>query len=431
MSAVFICVLASFTWRNETNARLKPHLQSIVITTAIGILLALFYAGIIANQRSQMLELSRVSLHNLNQALGDQKRIVNLSYAYILFLLLFLGWSLTDVRPLPRIRKVARTGLIYFAAVLTAFGAATLIYSSNLRWSEVEATDRWAEQFQSKADYAVAAAICEAAIKATPAAEHQYFFLGKILTEQAVASKDPAQRLALFLKADQVLESGSKLRPIDHSFPFRRGNLFLTRAQHEPDAAKKTELARKAIEFHKESAVLDPGNADLYYRMGFTLMAVLQAADEAYPLLTKSVELDPNVDTARGLLGDAAFYKAISTQNSNERSEFLKVALTNFQAAIKLVGTNDLGATYRYTAALAKTFVELKDSTNAITAHGKALSMAAPTDRWRHEAALAWVFADLNEKTKALDHIQRAIASAPPNEHAELGRLRTRVLSLP
>lgn len=410
----------------------RTWIQSVFVVTAVSGVSALVFWIILANCRSRMLPFTSVGLGNLNQFIGEQAFLVHFFYGFMVLLILFTGYCLAGSwRRNPDPRQESTPLLVSLVSVVVAASAGALVYNANIKWSSVEAMDHWAETFQGKGEWPIAAAICEASIKATPAAEHQYFFLGKILTEQAVATKDPKERLALFKKAEQILETGGNLRPIDHAFLARRGFLYFKWAETESDPAAKTSLANKSIEFYRQALVLDPGNNDLWYTLGYVAMAVLRSPDQALPGLIRSADLYPNSHTTYGLLGDAYYYKGVAIQPTDERSRIIRSALTNYLQAAELSGTNDVTASYRYTVALGKSHKELGEPALAVAAFRSALSNAPAAERWGHEETLARLFDETKEKTNAVAHLQRAIELAPPGKQAELLNLKTRILSNP
>jgi tetratricopeptide (TPR) repeat protein len=432
-TAVAIALLFAFLWTKEAGQATpqKTWLRSVMVTLTVAGTTALVYWFCLAVHVARMLTLADVSLGTLGQFLKERAFMVQFYYGFTFLLILIMATFLADPPPSDPAQPRRWVWFRYGLAAILAGAGMSVIYTTNLRWAKVEAMDHWALSFHSMQQLPVSVAICEAAIKATPKAEHQYFFLGKVLTDQAVATTDADQRQALFLKADQVLEAGHKVSPIDHAFLIRRGHLYQKWAETEPNQDRKMALGRQAIAFFQRAARVNPGNNDLWYRMAYTAMAVFRSPDEAQPWLVRSLELYPDLDTAHGLLGDVFFNKGLAARDQSAREVFFRSAATNYLQANRLSGTNDASASIRYNAALGKSHGELKDLPAALSAYEKAVLAAPPKERWKCEEILARLFGSRNDKTNSAQHWQRAIELAPEEKRARLIQLKTEMLSRP
>jgi tetratricopeptide (TPR) repeat protein len=407
-----------------SDARKSAWKSGQTMAMAAGALSLLFWLAF-AKQRMRVFPSSEVRLDNVQAFISGHHLLVDHYYGFLFLAIVLLAALLAGKN---RAEKTDRP-IAWIGAAIVAVSTLVTVYRTNIRWAKVEAIDRWAETFEGKEQWAIATKICETAIRLTPAAEHQYFFLGKVLTEYAAATKDPAERLSLFTKAEKILEEGSKLRPIDHAFHLRRGNLYLKWAETEQALDKRSALGQKAIDYYKKAAAFDPGNGDVWYRMAYTAMATLQAPDVAAPWLQRALELHAITHFTYGLMGDVSFYKGLSTPFGSERDGILRTAVTNYTQATLLVGTNEPAASFPYWSALGKSYAELKETTNALSAFSKAWSVAPQKERWKTDEILARLYLDIPDRKRALVHVDRAMQSAPARDRDELTRLRSEIES--
>jgi tetratricopeptide (TPR) repeat protein len=426
-------LLASVTLAYEAGGRLaKPWRRSLAMLLVVSSVLALVYWLLLAKHTTLMLASSIANLETVGRLLRDYVWTVDFHHACLFLLILGMAVFLSEVQPAATaIPQTRLAPLACGAAVLLAIGGVLLIYGSTIRWSKAGVMMNRAEYFRRRTQWPMVAAICEAAIKTVPTADNQYVLWSEALGEQAAVTRNRDEQQALFLKAEQVLESGRKLRPLASHFSSRRGDLYLKMALAEPAAEKRRALGMQAVESYKQASSLDPGNFEIWNRMAYVGLMLFKPPDEAQPWLLRSLELFPNWHQTHTLLGDLFFRKGTAAQNGDDRKAFLTRAATNYLKAIDLTSTNYSDTRYRYSMALGKTFVELRDLSQAIDTYKKVLLASPRGERWSNEEMLARLFADRKDKSNAVFHVQRAINRAPVEKRAGLTTLKNDILARP
>ena len=313
------------------------------------------------------------------------------------------------------------------------FGSISAIYLTDMRWSKVGIMEKLAKEryFQQAEQWSMTVAMHETAVKLMPTSENHYLALAKLLVDRASMAKDSEERASLFQKADRVLEAGGKLKPLVAAFPIRRGHLYRKWAGTETAQDRKLSLGKQAVAQYRKAAALDPGNFALWNAKGHVELVLLGLPDEARDSLLRSLELQPNSHSAHGLLGSLFFQKASDSQSSTLKQAHYRSALTNFQKAIVLAGTNLPDEVYSYTVNLGALHANLGESSQAIAAYENALPITPPPERWRNEEILARLYADVKNKTNSLEHMRRAIELAPATQQPNLIKLKDEILARP
>ena len=272
---------------------------------------------------------------------------------------------------------------------------------------------------------------CEAAIELVPTADNHHVALADNLVEQAAITKSPAERNRQFSRALRAVETARKLRPLNANYVGGCADVYRRSAEAEPEGETKVTLARKAIQSYQEAAVLDPKVSDWWYRMAYVEIGLLRSVDEALPWLRRSLVLCPVSHRTYALLGNAFFLKGGGSDTCPDREVFFSRAITNYQAALNLAGTNRASFVYLYTVALGKSFIQLRRYSEAIDAYQSALTLSPQSERWKNEEALARLFRDKKDKSNSMEHLRRAIELAPPEKHSDLIALQNAILSAP
>jgi tetratricopeptide (TPR) repeat protein len=427
---IFLLLAVMLTNESRNAIPRKPWLASLSVTLAVAAALGLIYWVAFASHLGHLLPASDVTLENLDRFRGNQVGIVDFYYGFLLALILLTALVLSEPGPVSAQKPAWQMSYCGVASLIAA-GALAIVYTTDVRWTKVNAMEDWAHFFKNNRQWPVAAALLEGAIEAAPKVDHQYAWLGLLLKEQAAATEDALQRQALLQKADHVYERWGKIKPINYRPPALRGDLHRAWAEREQDQDRRIRLGTEAMEFYRQAAALDPGNDSLWYQMGFTAFKVLNSPDKALPHLLHSRELLPKSDDTHALLGDTFFQKGVTAQDSGERENALRAAVTNYQQAVKLVEPRNTGAVYRYNLVLGNPLVELGDLSGAIAAFQSALQVAPAAERWTIEETLGRLYSATGDTTKSSEHFQRAIDVAPSDKRAGLINLRNSVLARP
>lgn len=435
LSTVTTWLIFSFTVTNESGTAIlsRQRLRSLAVSMMVSAAIGLFYWVVLAEHTVLMLPFPEINHDSMHRFLRERVFILDFHYGFTLLLILSLGAVLIERRSGDPTSSGRWSPFNYLCALLIALGAITAVCASNLKWAKAGMIGKLAkeEYFQREEQWPITVAMLETAIEAVPAAESQYLALGKILLERTPTTKRPEERQALYLRADRVLERGSRLEPLEPSFPLRRGNLYSKWAAEEQAVDKKKKLGRKALEFYQQAITQDPGNFTVWNSLAYIHLTELGSLDEAHRCLLRSLELQPKSHPAYGLLGDVFFQKGFPSKVARDRTVFLRSAATNYQHALALVGTNSSEISYRYTVALGKSLFNLGNLAQAIDAYQSAAELSPPADRWRNEEILARLYSDIKNQTNALDHLRRAIDLAPEEMRTGLTNLKIQILSRP
>lgn len=409
---------------------LRPWLRSFLLTLAVSGMLALVYWFVLAAHTTRMLPFRGVTLANVDRFLAERTFIVDFHYGFTLLLVLLLAIFLPAARPKLAVRPSRWTWLASSGAIAVAVGTLIAIHGANMRRSKIGIMAKLTQEeyFQLPEKRPLVAAIHEAAIQAVPTAENHHLALGQILIDQAAAAQNADEQSSLFLKAERVLGTGARLRPIDPAFPDRLGFLYSRWSALETDPDQKHSLARKSIAMYRQVTALDPGNFAVWQNIAQVQLFRLGSPDDAQGSLFRSIELRSTHAPAYGLLGSVYFQLASSAQDPGTKRSYFGSAATNFQRALALTGSIDSNASHRYSLNLGASRINLGELSEAAKAYQNALLFSPPADRWRHEETLARLLADLKDKTNAVVHLQRAIEQAPSANRPDLLNLKNRIL---
>jgi tetratricopeptide (TPR) repeat protein len=437
LALLAIWLLSAMAWTCEIrpNTRASRWLRSMAMVLAVSGTIGLVCWIVLANYGALILAPTRVSLETLNGYLRNYTQLVDLFYGMTFLLLLFLAAFLPGQGPGSKVQPDPFIRFKYCALFALAFGAVAILCTTNLKWSKVGVIMNRAEFFKSQRQWPLVAATCELAITALPTVSNHYVALSEALIEQFTLAKDMSQRRTLLSQADSVLETASRKIPIDLvTLMMRRGDLYLKWAEMEAPPDRRISLGEKAIEFYQRAAVLDPYNDELYYRLGYVEMAVLQSPDKALPWLLRSLDCYQKSHTTYALLGNIYYSKGTDAKESREQDVNWKSAATNYQHAIELAakeGKSAINSQYLYSVALGKCQIKLRDLAQAIPAYQSALELSPPAEQWVNEEVLARLYADSKDKSNSIGHLQRAIERAPADKRSALTNLMNKILLVP
>lgn len=427
-------VLSAFTLTNEspgaTSAK-NPFGRSLAMTLAVSSGIALIYWLVVANRVTSMLAPARVTMENVGRFLGERLFLVDFFYGFILVVILILAAVLVRDQPPDTLRPNRFFRLAPWAGPALGLAAIAGVQTTNLQWCKGGIMMNRAKAFVGQRQWPIAAAICEAAIQAVPAADDYYLALCSILEEQAAIATDADQQRTLFQRAEKVLEAGRKFRALAPIFPIAQGNLFMKWAQTERSVERRRSLGRKAIEFYGQALKRDPGNFHLWNAIAYLELALFQSPEQAETRLNHSLELYPNSAKTYGFLGDLYFQKGAAAKDTADRGKFFSQAVTNYQQAMKLTEASTPEMTFLYAVALGKAHSEMQDWSGAIAAYEKALLVAPTQERWLNEETLGRLYSQIKDHTNSVEHFRRALELAPADRRPGLMQLRQQVLANP
>jgi tetratricopeptide (TPR) repeat protein len=431
-----IGLITALLWTNEgetegTHKKAAHGLYPLFLTS---IVVALIYWLVLARHKASMVSYLDVRVENLDQFLRGRMFIVYFHYVFMLAAILLIGFSLMRrSRTTEHAKNRWPNALGYSLAALIVLAGGLVIFQVNLRWSVVGLVEKFASEefFQRKENWSVAVALHERAIRMMPKLGDAYAGLGKLLMDQAVAAQDWTEKDALFERSRQVLENGDKLRPLEPAFGARLANLYLKWGLAASAQEKKSALGQKAMALYEEAISRDPGNFGMWNNMAYTALSLLGSPDQAHKYVSRSIELHPNAHTSYGLAGDIFLQEAMGSKQRPRQKDLFRSALTNYQTALHLVGTNSTDVQYKYSVAIGKCFFNVGDLPQAVAAYLDAANLSPADERWRNEEILARLHADLKQKTNALAHLRRALELAPPAKNADLMKLQGTILALP
>lgn len=435
-SIIMAGLLTAALFKIETDSRCPQPLWLTVkpAPLMLGGFIGLIFCYGQAAYASRYIAWTRVNLADLDRFLANYTFLVDLHYAGTLVLLGLLAFSL-PIRPSKTtfIASPGHAALLYCVAILLAFAAVTVVYRTSMAYSKTEVLVSRADYFKSRLDWKLVEVICRKGLSESPRTDSLYRLLSESLIEQGLTVPDKTQSTLLLLNADQILKTAGEKRPYEISWYVRRGDLSRLRAERSSDQNQKVEIAREAIGFYQIAARLDPFNDEIWYRMAFVSMAILNSPDTAIPWLERSIQCYPKSHATYALLGNAYFAKgAIANDPATQRTLFGKAA-DSYQNAIKSAGSTNENAPnrYLYTIALAKCSIKLKDMKQAIQSYKDALEVSPPAERWTNEEMLGRLYIDLRDKTNSLFHLNRALELAPPEQRTNLLKLQRMSAALP
>lgn len=413
----------------QTGASQPNRTRSLTIVIIVGLALACAYWLLLAGHTTRMIASSRATVEMLDRFLDGYIKTADLPYGFTFLVVLCVGALLSEVKHSPASSPKKYSKPIAMAAAAVAVAGITLIMQGALNWSKAGVIMNRAEYFRRKGQWSLMRGASEAAIARLPSSDYQYVALGEAMGEEASKIQDPAVRQAAFLSADKVLEKGHALRPLASHFFGRRADLYLKWAQTESAAEKRKQFAKTAIDFYKRAAAMDPGNFDLWNRMAMVELMAMWAPGKAHPWLDRAMELNPASDKTYCLRGDAYYNQALAMADTNQsRVTSFQAAATNYAKSLQLANPRSPEA-FRYSLALGRSFINLKQIAPAIDAFKTALDSAPPGEGWVPCEMLGRLYADALDKTNSLLFLERAIQIAPTNKLSSLLQLKTNVLS--
>ncbi|MCX6905592.1 MAG: hypothetical protein NTW03_19360 [Verrucomicrobia bacterium] len=381
------------------------------------------------------------------------------------------AWQLSAIGPLPGLSTSARTllrqsagyetlylffmainlGLVLLGAAVCAWGlpqaqgtwskrgvivglvglagALGAAYFINLKPACADIAFKWAEAVHARKVWPAATEVYERAIRMNPRVFQYRSQLASCLRDQAEASGDEADFNRMMAQAEQIHLEAPKLFRFSRS-AYRLGDLYVLWAAHEPDPARKLELARKASQAFDRALLFEPYNPLIWNQSALVDLMLLDREEAGVKKNQRAIKLEPRMERARGVFGDFYANKSTAAQNKEDQQRYARQALEHYSMAAS--NAIELGnSPFAYFVTQGNLCLGLNDTNQALAAFQAATQTAPPADVWRTEEMLARLYFDLANKAAALEHVQAALEKAPADRQAVLLQLKDRARRLP
>ncbi|HEY9075945.1 MAG TPA: O-antigen ligase family protein [Anaerolineaceae bacterium] len=400
-------------------------ISSIGITAGVSAGMGLLFWLAIASQLAAMILLTPANPKPDINLLGAYNTMQVTYYLYYAVVFTLIAIVLTESRNAYDSVETSRARLALISAPVIVIFGLVAFYLLNFSWTLADVAASRAEPFKDSEQWSIVTSLYQQSIKHAPLGDSYYQSLGKSIAKQAGQAKDPQERATLYGQAEQKLNEGQRIYPLNTGFITSKAELYLNWATIETDGTKRTLYAKKAEEFIRSAMILEPQNFELWDSLGYIDLAIYNQPDEGLQKLQRSLAIFPNNHKAYALSGDAYSIKA-RLKTGDERTNLFNQALEKYLKAIEIHTS-----TYTYFSAAGKTYIELREYTKAIEVYQKALEKAPDSEKYKMDEMLARLYADTNQKATALVHIQRAIDKAPKERQADLQDLKNKIISLP
>ena len=357
-------------------------------------------------------------LDGVLQQVARYESLLTSFYIYIILLIFLLGLFLSQ-RWAVHARRVTFPGLASGLILISMVLGATAY--TNLQVIQADIVFKLAEPFARTGQWPVAIRIYERANQLAPNEDYYYLFLGRAYLEYAKVLSEPTEREGLIQQAELDLRKAQSINPLNTDHTANLGRLFNLWASFSADPGIRAEKGERASEFFSRAVKLSPNNARLWDEWALLYLNILQLPDEAYPLLLKSLEVDPEYHWTYGILGDFYIRQSQQSDDPEFMDSALREAAKNYAKALELPTPGEPQADFSYAIALGGAYTQLEQFKGAIDVYTTALQIA-PTgvEIWRIEEAIASLYLELNDYSNALIHAQNASDLAPADQKDRL-----------
>jgi tetratricopeptide (TPR) repeat protein len=250
-----------------------------------------------------------------------------------------------------------------------------------------------------------------------------YLFLGRAYLEYAKTLSEPSEREQLIQKAAEDLRSAQGINPLNTDHTANLARLYSLWSAFSSDPQQREEHAQISSDYFSHAVILSPNNARIWDEWALHFLSVQNHPEDAYPLLQKSLELDPTYDWTYGLLGDyfTQKFENLAESSAEEGSHALNQALENYQKAIELSQSTSNLLKSNYYISIGGIYSRLGQLDETIISYEQAFQLAPQrVDGWQILEMLARLYAQRGDLDTAQEYIQMALERAPDDQKARL-----------
>ncbi|MEK7808104.1 MAG: tetratricopeptide repeat protein, partial [Chloroflexota bacterium] len=400
----FVWLAAALMWRDEQRA--------VWITLGGSGAVWLMFTILHANGLASVANFQPKTIQELAALLSMANTMLSRFVWWIIILMAMMAITLTPEWH----SRYFRSGAQWIVAPLTFALAIVGSFFFNIMAIQADMSYKVAQPMDQQRRWDVAIPIYQQAIALAPEQDQYYLYLGRAYLESSTQTADRIQRETILNVALKELEKAQALNPLnpDHSANLGRLSYQWSRTTTDPTEAKIR--IDNANTYFNNALALSPNAPTLWNEAARFDLAARKDSANALKKIERSISLDPKWVETYNTLGDIWTQLAAEEKDESKRRESYQKAISAYQQSIeaeKFRGV-ELARQISTRVSLGAAQKAVGNYDAAVATYQDILKIAGTSfNVWEVHRAMAETYLEKGDKTNALDYATKALAAAP------------------